>query len=41
MLPDSSNLAFIGNMIGSMGASGDAETAGGGRIVIIADSLVM
>ncbi len=41
MLPDPNNLAIINNMIGSMGSAGDAETAGGGRIVIIADSIVM
>lgn len=41
MIPDQSNLASIGNMIGSMGAEGDSETAGGGRIIIIADSIVM
>lgn len=41
MIPDPTNPAAINNMIGSMGAPGDAETAGGGRIVIIADSIIM
>lgn len=41
MIPDQTNLASINNMIGSMGAPGDSETAGGGRIVINADSVIM
>jgi len=39
MLPVFSNLAAAGSQYGSMGKFGDAETAGGGRIVILADCL--
>ncbi len=39
MLPVFSNLAAVGSQYGSMGKFGDAETAGGGRIVILADCL--
>jgi hypothetical protein len=38
-VPFMDNLAYHGNQIGSVGYAGEAETAGGGRIVIICDSI--
>lgn len=35
------NLDVYTNQIGSIGKAGDAETAGGGRILIIVDSIVI
>ena len=40
MLPDLKNLVRYQNQMGSMGSARDTNTAGGGRIVIIADSIV-
>lgn len=39
MVPAAADLTFAGSQYGSMGMKGDAETAGGGRIVIVVDSL--
>jgi hypothetical protein len=41
MLPNHRQLAHFMNQMGSMGQEGDAETAGGGRIVLILDSLTV
>jgi hypothetical protein len=40
-MPNLRNLHDYHHQLGSMGKPGDAETAGGGRIVIIAESLVL
>lgn len=39
MLPDRHYLHKFYNQIGSIGFEGDAETAGGGRIVLLLDSI--
>ena len=39
MMPNPHNLDHFLNQMGSMGRANDAETAGGGRIVLLADSL--
>ena len=39
MMPNPRSLDDFLNQMGSMGRAGDAETAGGGRIVLLADSL--
>jgi hypothetical protein len=39
MLPDFRNLGAFGHQLGSIGNYGDAESGGGGRIVINVDSL--
>ena len=41
MTPNVHKLAKHDNQLGSMGLAGDRETAGGGRIVLIAKSLLM
>ena len=41
MLPKFANLSIVKAELGSMGKAGDSETAGGGRIVLIAESLIM
>jgi len=41
MLPDFKNLGAFGFQMGSIGNYGDAESGGGGRIVINADSLII
>jgi len=41
MMPDTSNLKDFMNQMGSIGKAGDSETAGGGRLIIIADSMNM
>lgn len=38
-MPDFEELDHLEHEIGSMGIAGDHETAGGGRVIIIADSL--
>ena len=39
MMPDFNDLAHFLNQMGSIGQPGDAETAGGVRMVILADSM--
>lgn len=39
MLPDAKNLNDFLNQMGSMGQAGDAETSGGGRVVLVIDSI--
>lgn len=41
MLPNFEKLDHSTSQIGSMGQGGDSETAGGGRIIMIADSFNM
>ena len=41
MRPDSEVLSRIGNQIGSCGHHDDVETAGGGRIIVIVESMVL
>lgn len=41
MLPKFANLSIVKAELGSMGKAGDAESAGGGRIVVVAESLVL
>jgi len=41
MLPDFRNLGAFGYQMGSIGNYGDAESGGGGRIVINVDSLII
>ena len=41
MVPDFTRLSKVYSQIGSCGQSDDIETAGGGRIVIIADSVTL
>jgi hypothetical protein len=39
MMPDFTSLEHLELEIGSMGFAGDSETAGGGRVIILADSV--
>ena len=41
MVPDTARLSKIYSQIGSCGQQDDIETAGGGRVVVIADSLTL
>jgi hypothetical protein len=41
MMPDFGKLDTFMNQMGSIGQIGDAETAGGGRMIILADSITL